>query len=182
MTKKLFVFTLVLVLSCFMATSVFAAKKVDLLSGNSASYIQKMNGNADHGRSTMASVFGLTNGEKFTFKRQTVDFNSVSHARYQQTYKGIPVWGHEIVVSRDHTDQVLKLDGALLFDIPKDILSIPGTLDPDGALAKMKKQHQKKDAAATWNFRNETKGTFIYLDKKNKANLVYAVSFFADNE
>jgi len=144
MLKKLFSFTVVFVLCCFMATSVFAAKKVDLLSGNSASFIQKMNGNAEHGRSTMASIFGLTNGEKFNFKRQTVDFNSVSHARYQQTYKGIPVWGHEVVVSRDHTDEVVKLDGSVLFDIPKDVLNIPGTLDPNGALSKMKKTAAEK--------------------------------------
>jgi vibriolysin len=182
MSKKIFVFTLVFTVCCLMATSVWAAKKVDLLSTNSASYIQKMNGNSDHGRSTMASVFGLTNGEKFTYKKQTVDFNSVSHARYQQTFKGIPVWGHEVVVSRDHTDSVVKLDGAVLFDIPKDILNVPGTLNPEGALAKMKKIQQKQDVNATWNFRNETNGTFIYLDKKNKANLCYVVSFFADNE
>jgi Zn-dependent metalloprotease len=182
MSKKIFVFTLVFTVCCLMATSVWAAKKVDLLSTNSASYIQKMNGNSDHGRSTMASVFGLVNGEKFTYKRQTVDFNSVSHDRYQQTYKGIPVWGHEVVVSRDHTDSVVKLDGAVLFDIPKDILNVPGTLNPEGALTKMKKIQQKKDLNAKWNFANETAGTFIYLDKKNKANLVYVVSFFADNE
>jgi Zn-dependent metalloprotease/plastocyanin len=165
-----------------MATSAWAAKKVDLLSANSAGYIQKMNNQGDHGRSAMASIFGLTTNEKLAFKRQTVDFNSISHARYQQTYKGIPIWGHEVVVSRDHTDQVLKLDGAVVFDIPRDILGIPGTLDPDGALIKMKKAHQKKDLKAKWNFNNERTGTYIYLDKNSKANVVYAVSFFADNE
>jgi len=175
-------FTLIFVLCCFMATSVWAAKKVDLQSTNSAGYIQKMNAKADHGRSTMASVFGLTDDEKFAYKRQTVDFNSVTHARYQQSYQGIPVWGHEVVVSRDHTDEVVKLDGAVLFDTPKDVLDIPRTLDPDGALSKMKSLHQKKDAKAKWNFLNETKGTYIYLDKKNKATLCYVVSFFADNE
>ncbi len=182
MSKKIFAFTLVFMLCCFMATSVWAAKKIDLQSTNSAGYIQKMNSKADHGHSAMASIFGLANGEKFTFKRQTVDFNSVTHARYQQSYQGIPVWGHEVVVSRDHTDEVVKLDGAVLYDTPKDILNIPGTLNPEGALSKMKSLHQKKDAKAKWNFLNETKGTFIYLDKKNKANLCYVVSFFADNE
>ncbi|MCX6583492.1 MAG: hypothetical protein NT166_25235 [Candidatus Aminicenantes bacterium] len=61
---------LVFVLCCFMATGVWAAQKVDLLSANSTGYIRKMNNQGDHGR-------------------------------YQQTYKGIPVWGHEVFVSRD---------------------------------------------------------------------------------
>ncbi len=181
-SKTFFVFTLVFVLCCFMATSAWAAKKVDLLSSNSAGYIMKMNNQGDHGRSTMGSVFGLTQGEKFTLLRQETDFNSVTHARYMQTYKGIPVWGIQTIVSRDHTDEVVKLNGSVVLDTPKDILSIPGTLDPQAALKRMQKQHQVKNPRAVWNFRNEEYGTYIYLDKKAKAILCYVVSFFADTE
>ncbi len=182
MNKKFFMFTLVFVLCCFMATSVWAAKKFDFYSANAARYIQKMNNQGDHGRSAMGSIFGLTQDEKFTFARQTKDFNSVTHARYQQSYKGIPVWGVETVVSRDHTDQVIGIDGAVVLDAPKDIQNIPGTFDPQGALKRMQNQHKAKDAKAVWNFSNEKSGTYIYVDKKNKANLCYVVSFFADNE
>jgi Zn-dependent metalloprotease len=182
MNKKFFVFTLVLMLSCLMATSAWAAKKVDFLSANVAGYIMKMNNQGDNGRSAMASIFGLTKGEKFTLLRQTTDFNSVTHARYQQTYQGIPIWGVQTIVSRDHTDEVVKINGAVVLDTPKDILSLPGTLDPQAALKRMQKQHKAKDANAVWNFRNEQSGTYIYIDKKNKANLCYVVSFFADNE
>ncbi|MCX6582613.1 MAG: PKD domain-containing protein [Candidatus Aminicenantes bacterium] len=180
--KVLFNFTLVFVLCCFMATSAWAAKKVDLLSANSAGYIMKMNNQGDHGRSTMGAIFGLTQGEKFTLLRQVTDFNSVTHARYLQTYKGIPIWGIQTVVSRDHTDEVVRINGAVVLDTPKDILNIPGTLDPKGALQRMQKQHKAKDANAVWSFRNEEYGTYIYIDKKNKAILTYVVSFFADNE
>jgi len=180
--KVLFNFTLVFVLCCFMATSAWAAKKVDLLSANSAGYIMKMNNQGDHGRSTMGAIFGLTQGEKFTLLRQETDFNSVTHARYMQTYKGIPIWGIQTVVSRDHTDEVVRINGAVVLDTPKDILNIPGTLDPKGALQRMQKQHKAKDANAVWSFRNEEYGTYIYIDKKNKAILTYVVSFFADNE
>jgi Zn-dependent metalloprotease len=180
--KSLFTFTLVFVLCCFMATSAWAAKKVDFLSGNSAAYIQKMNSQADHGRSTMGSIFGLAQDEKFTFLRQTKDFNSVTHARYQQTYKGFPIWGVQTIVSRDHTDSVVHINGSIVQGIPKDILSIPGTLDPKGALQRMQKEHKAKAPNAVWNFKNEEYGAYIYIDKKNKAILCYVVSFFADNE
>jgi vibriolysin len=173
---------MIFVLCCFMATSVWAAKKVDLLSANSAGYITKMNNQGDHGRSAMGSIFGLTNGEKFTLLRQAKDFNSVTHARYQQTYKGIPIWGIQTVVSRDHTYEVVKINGAVVLDTPKDILNLPGTLDPLAAMKRMQKLHKEKDANAVWSFRNEEYGTYIYVDKKNKANLCYVVSFFADDE
>jgi len=182
MNKKFFVFTLVFMVCCLMATSAWAAKKVDFVSANAAGYIMKMNSQADHGRSTMGSIFGLTTGEKFTLLRQTTDFNSVTHARYQQTYKGIPIWGVQTIVSRDHTDEVVRINGGMVLDTPKEILSLPGTLDPKGALQRMQKQHKAKAPNAVWSFKNEEYGTYIYVDKKNKANLCYVVSFFADDE
>ena len=182
MKQKFFSFIFILLLSCLMATNAWAAKKIDLVSANSAGYIQKMNSQVDHGRSAMNAIFGLTANEKFTKVRESVDFNSVSHTRYQQSYKDIPVWGMETIVSRDHTDEVIRINGAVALDVPKDILNIPGTLDPQGALARMEKLHKTKDAKAVWNFSNEKYGTYIYIDKKNKAHLCYMVSFFADNE
>ncbi len=168
MNRKFFTFTLVLMLCCFMATSAFAARKVDLVSANSNGYIQKMNSQVDHGHSNMGAIFGLTSNEKFTKVRETRDFNSVTHSRYQQSYKGIPIWGMETVVSRDHTDSVQLLNGSVAFGVPKDILNVPGTLDPKAALVKMQKQHKAKDAAAKWNFINEQFGTYIYVGHRSR--------------
>ncbi|MDQ1354367.1 MAG: hypothetical protein QG657_4676 [Acidobacteriota bacterium] len=174
--------TLVFVLCCLMSISAWAARKVDFYSANAAGYIQKMNSQVDHGRSAMNSIFGLNQGEKFILTRQRTDFNSVTHSRYRQTYRGIPIWGIETIVSRDYTDEVVKINGAVILDTPRDILAIPGVLDPKSALKRMEKQHKSKDANAVWSFRNEEYGTYIYIDKKSKANLCYVVSFFADTE
>jgi len=181
-SKALFAFTLVFTVCCLMTTNAWAAKKVDFLSTNAAGYIQQMNNQGDHGHSAMGAIFGLTQDEKFTMVRQRADFNGVTHSRFRQTYKGIPVWGMETVVSRDNSDQVVRLHGSVALDTPKDILDIPGTLDPQGALKGMQKKHKEKDVNAVWGFGNETYGTYIYVDKKNKANLCYVVSFFADTE
>ncbi len=181
-SKIFFTITMVLVVCCFLATNAWAARKVDFVSANANGYMQKLNNQGDHGRSAMGSIFGLTQGEKFKLVRQRTDFNSVTHSRYRQTYQGIPVWGIETIVSRDHTDEVVRINGAMVLDTPKDILSIPGTFDPQSALTRMEKKHKAKDANAIWNFSSETNGTYIYVDKKSKARLCYVVSFFADNE
>ncbi|HLP60166.1 MAG TPA: hypothetical protein VK186_15105, partial [Candidatus Deferrimicrobium sp.] len=180
--KQLIAFTLFFLVCCLMTTSAWAAKKVDFYAANAAGYILKMNSQGDHGRTTMNSVFGLTENEKFKMLRETKDFNSVTHTRYQQTYKGIPVWGTQTIVSRNHTDEVVNINGALVLDTPKDILAIPGSLDPQAALKKMEEQHKAKDADVVWSFTNEEYGTYIYVDKKDKAHLCYVISFFADSE
>jgi len=181
MNKKFFTFTLVLLLSCFLATNVWAAKKVQFVTGNEGDFVKKLNSQGDHGHSSMAAVFGLQADEKFTKVRQTVDFNGVIHERYVQSYQGIPVWGMETVVSRDYMDEVVRLDGEFALDTHKEV-RIPSSLNPQGALKKMQKLHKEKDANATWFFTNEKYGTYIYVDEKGKANVCYVVSYFADNE
>jgi len=181
-SKVFITFTLVFVLSCLMTLSSWAAKKVDFYSANANSYIQKLNNQGVRGPEAMGSIFGLTQDEAFKFVRQTKDFNNAVHSRFQQTYKGLPVWGMEVVVSRDYIDRVIRLHGAMLLDTPKDVRDIPTALNPKDALRSMEKAHAKKDAAAVWSFANEKYGTYIYLDKNNKAHACYVVSFFADNE
>lgn len=174
-------FTIVLFFAVcgFMATNSWAAKEVKFYKANANDYIRALNEKPAQG---LGNTFGLTQDEDFKLIRQGADFNSVTHSRYSQTYKGIPVWGMETVVSRDHTGQVVGLHGAMVLNTPKDIPDIPGTLDPQNALKRMEKQHKAKDANAVWSFSNEKYGTYIYVDKKAKANLCYVVSFFADNE
>jgi len=178
-SKFLFI---ILVLCCFMVTSVWAAKKVELYKSNSTAYIDQLNQNNNFEGTSLAAVFGLGADEKLTELRLTTDFNRVIHSRYQQTYKDIPVWGMQTVISTDSRGNVIRLHGTLARDIPGDIGNIPGKLDPLGALRNMEENHKKKDKTALWNFENEEYGTYIYIDKKGKAKLCYVVSFYADNE
>ena len=181
-SNVLFTFTLVLVLGCLMTTSVWAAKKIDLIPANASGYIHRMNIQEERGQSAMGAAFGFNQDEKFTLVRKRMDFNSVTHSHYTQMYKGIPIWGMETIVSRDQSGQVIKLHGSLIMDTRKDLLDIPSTLNPQSALRQMEKEHMAKDLNVAWNFSNEKYGTYIYIDKKDKAHLCYVVSFFADNE
>jgi len=171
-------FILVFALCCLMVTSSWAAKKVEFYKSNVKSYIKQLNQDGV----SPGSVFGLTQDEELVLLRQRTDFNGVTHYRYLQAYKGIPVWGMQIVLSRDRSNQVIRLNGNMILETPNDITGIPSALDPKGALKKMKEKHKEKDIAAKWNFKNEKAGTYIYVDQKGKAYLCYVVSFFADTE
>jgi len=171
---------MVFVLSFFMAGNAWAAKKVEIYSTNAQSYISQLN-QSNFTNASLRSVFGLTQDEGFTLLNQHTDFNKVTHVRYQQTYKGLPVWGMQTVVSSDAKNKVVRLNGNVTRDIPQDVKNIPGSLDSRGILSRLQKEHQKKDASAVWNFTNEHSDAYIYIHN-NKAVVVYAVSFFADNE
>jgi len=171
-------YILVFVLCCLMTISVWAAKKVDFYKSNANGYIKQLNQQGLAG----GSVFGLEQGEDLQLISSHMDFNGVTHERYQQTYQGIPVWGLQTIISKDHSNKVIKLHGNLTQGIPGDVGGVPASLDPAGALDKIKNEHKKKDAAAKWNFENEEYGTYIFIDEKGKAHLAYVVSFFADTD
>jgi Zn-dependent metalloprotease len=181
-SKILFTITLFFVLFCFMATSSWAARKVDFYSANANGYIATLNQSKNLDPASIARILGLGNNETFKLLRSKTDFKGVTHYRYEQTYKGFPVWGIQTVVSIDANNRVVNLNGAMTLGIPKDVKGIPGSLNPRGALKKMKDKHKEKNIGAKWFFKNETDGTFIYLDKSEKARVCYVVSFFADTE
>ncbi|NIO85417.1 MAG: hypothetical protein GTN53_33220, partial [Candidatus Aminicenantes bacterium] len=145
-------------------------------------YIKLLNKNKDRERSTIGKTLGLTRDEEFKLLGKRTDFNQVTHYRYQQSFKGIPVWGMQTNVGIGPDNNVVRLHGTIILDTPRDIAGIPASLDPQGALKRMKELHKKKDKGAQWHFRNEEYGTYIYIDKKGKAHLCYVVSFFADTE
>jgi Zn-dependent metalloprotease len=173
---------LLIVVCCFMATSSWAARKVDFYSANAGGFIEKLNQTESSESEMIGPFLGLSQDEAFTLLRKKTDFNRVTHYRYQQEYKEIPVWGIQTVISRGPSNQVVRLHGAMVLDIPKDIKNIPSTLDPLSALTQMEEQHKKIDIGAAWTFINEKYGTYIYLHKNKKARLCYVVSFFADTE
>jgi len=175
--KKLFIFTLVLAVCCFMTTSSWAAKKTDFYKSNAKDFIRSLNE-----KGNMGKAFGLSKDEDFVMISQRTDLNGETHSRYQQTFKGYPVWGVQAVVS-EKGGKVTKLHGAFVEGAPGDVGSLPKKLDALKALNDMKQNHKAQDVGAVWEFRNETYGTYVYFHKKSqKARLCYVVSFVADTD
>ena len=177
-----FIVTVVFFVCCLLTSSSWAAKNVQFLDANKAGYIDLLNAKGIADVPLIGPAFGLTANEEFTLLREIRDFNGVTHQRLQQSYKGIPVWGMQAIVSFDRDGQVVNLHGEMVLDIERDVQGIPANLNPQAALKKMKKNHQGKDLGAVWNFRNEQYGTYIVVNKKGQAQVCYVVSYFADTE
>jgi Zn-dependent metalloprotease len=175
---------LVFVVCCFMAISSWAVEKIEFYSSNTKDYIKKLDENKSLESESIAKTLGLTRDEGFILLRKRTDFNGVTHYRYQQTYKGIPVWGMHTIVSAGPGNKVVGLYGAMVLDTADDIGGIPpvSSLDPPGALKRMKTLHKERNTGAAWFFKNEQYGTYIYVDKNDRAHPCYVGSFFADTE
>ncbi len=175
----MFIFTVVLVLCCFMATGAWAAKKVDFTKSNAKEFIDDLNlnrGNLDSGY-----PLGLSDDDQLAEISRVRDFNGEIHIRYQQAVNGIPVWGIQTVISKKG-DKVMKIHGAVVQGAKNDLGAIPKKFNARAALINMKENHMAKDPGAVWNFKNETAGTYVYFHQKSqKARICYVVSFFADN-
>jgi Zn-dependent metalloprotease len=174
--------TVVFIVCCFMATSSWAAKKVEFYSTNAKKYIKELNKSGDLSSASIGRILGLGQDEELNLLRKIKDSNKVTHYRYQQSFRGIPLWGMHTNVGISSSNKAIRLHGSVVLETGLDVKHIPSSLDPQGALRNAKEDHKKKDKTATWNFRNEEYGTYIYFHKNNKAYLVYVISFFADNE
>jgi len=168
--KRSFIVTLVLFVCCLMVTSSWAARKVDITPANAKGYIGQLNQGA-----AMGNAFGLDADEGFQFLRKTTDLNGVTHTRYQQTFKGIPMWGIQTVVSRGQGGNVVRLGGNFIQGGGREVGTITTNFNPKAELARMKAQFEGPI------FSSETAGTFIYLHN-GSARLCNVVSFFTDTE
>jgi Zn-dependent metalloprotease len=170
MRRNFFIITLVFVFCCFMTTSSWAAQKVEITRANAKGYIGQLNQGA-----AMGHAFGLSSAGGFKMNRQGTDFNGVTHTRYQQTFRNLPVWGMETVISTDRGGRVTRVGGNILRGIGADMGAIPGNLNAQAALTRMKAQF------AGPIFSSEKAGTYIY-NHKGSARVCSVVSFFNDDE
>ena len=107
-----------------------------------------------------------------------VDFG-VRNSRYQQTFRGIPVFGEHVIVSEDARGNARALFGRKTTGLAREIGSTTPAFGQAQALA-IGKRAALGATGASRRIENEKSDLTIYVDDAGKAHLAYAVSFFAD--
>ncbi|HHF2955694.1 TPA: M4 family metallopeptidase [Vibrio diabolicus] len=123
-------------------------------------------------------VLGLQNGNRVQKLKTNKGKNGGTHSRYQQMFKGVPIWGKQIVVHRDKQGQIKHINGTLVKDIARDI----NDMVPRLSLSQVMSSTQKPYRENGYQIDNQRQGLRIYVDKSDVAHLAYIVQFFADNE
>ncbi|WP_172560839.1 M4 family metallopeptidase [Vibrio parahaemolyticus] len=126
----------------------------------------------------VAKALGLKPGNNVQKLKANQDKNGDVHVRYQQTYKGIPIWGKQIVLHRDKQGKIKRFGGTLVHDIGQDI----SNTTPQLSLERIRSKVQKPYLDVGYHIEDQQQGLRIYIDDKDVAHLAYEIQFFADSE
>lgn len=126
-----------------------------------------------------AEFIGLDAESQLNLMSQSKDGDGTSHYRYQQSFRGIPVWGEHVVVSEHADGSVRDLFGRAVGSLAADIASTRTRLTDASALGLAKTSTIGTSDIALITQREESR-LMIYVDDNDSAHLSYVVSFFAD--
>lgn len=102
--------------------------------------------------------------------------NGIEHIRYQQTFKGVPVWGKQIVVHRNINGSIRSINGQLVQNISAHFTDARGRVSPQTA----KNQVQATYKARGLEIDEQAVSKVVFIDEHSNAHLAYEVRFFAD--
>ena len=168
-----------------LAASAQAATRMDLHDQSverlSASYAAATNGMGSPAQASErhAELLGLDADSSLQALAVTRDGDGTTHYRYQQTFRGVPIWGEHVVVSDDKNGNLRSLFGRTVGDLANEI-SISGSTIGSNRAMELAKGLALGNRRGSIQTSNESNDLMIYVDDDDTAHLAYVVSFFAD--
>jgi Zn-dependent metalloprotease len=168
------------------ATGAQAAGRVDLHKQDLNQLKQQYNlavaakgGAAAMAHARHAQFMGADAESRLLMKAQRAD-HGVRNYRYDQTFRGIPVFGEGVVVSEDGAGNVRAMFGNLVTGLERDIASTTPKLSKAAALVAGKRAGLGNGVSGMLTS-NEKSNLVIYIDDAGRGHLAYHVDFFADS-
>jgi pseudolysin/vibriolysin len=167
-------------LSSLAAAPAYAANRVDLHGLN----INKVNSQkalvAGTTSQRHARMLGMDRESGLVEVRHaTIAGNGARNYRYQQTFRGIPVFGEHVIVSEKQDGSVRLLYGRMVTGLASELPATKPRVARDTALAIAKRAALGSRVTAM-RTRNEKVRQMIYIDGDRRAHLSYLVDYFAD--
>jgi vibriolysin len=130
----------------------------------------------------LKSGLGLDTDAAFTVRATTTLPNNAGQTvRLDQTYRGVPVWGQQVVVQLSQSNSVAHVGGTAVFDIATTTAAPTPALAPADAMQRVKQAVSTQTSIVrTMNYENEENKLFYYLEQGGTLRLVYRVSFYTD--
>jgi len=168
------------------AVSAQAAERVDLHQldavrvNSSYQAVIRGAGAAGSANERHAEMIGADADSKLQTLAVTQDPNGTRHYRYQQTFRGMPVWGEHVVISENADGSARQFFGRLLNDLGTDLVGKTAQISASDALSIARNSALGNRRAALRTEREESK-LMVYVDDDQRARIVYVVSFVADH-
>ncbi|MEZ5463527.1 M4 family metallopeptidase [Dokdonella sp.] len=168
-----------------LAASASAATRNDLhqqdvqsLNRNYAAATQSL-GAAASSNERHAEALGMDGESTLRTIREKTDTDGTRHYRYEQLFRGIPIWGEHVVVAEDTRGNLKSLFGRSVGGLAMEIPMRAPLIGTSAALSTAKNA-ALGNRAASMQIENLSNRQMIYVDDNDAAHLVYVVSFFAD--
>lgn len=168
------------------AGQAFAAERVDLQQLDLAQLKQGYSAAVSaQGAAAMAhtrheQLLGMGSESHLLLKQRHSDFGK-RNTRYTQTFRGIPVFGEQVVVSENaQTGEIEALFGRQVNGLASEIPVRSPRMNRAQAL-ELGKRTTLGSRQAAMVVKNESSEQMIYIDDRDRAHRVYVVSFFADS-
>src|SRR3546814_333065 len=174
-----------LALAC-MARSAHAANRVNLhqqdVSGINSRYA---NASVAIGVSKQASVrhaemLGLGPDSTLSVLRTGTTRDGVRNTRYQQQFRGVPVYGEHVVVSEDANGQVRALFGRKIEGLAAELPAVAPRVSSTQALASAKRAALGSRLLGM-RVQAEKSRQVVFVGDDGRAHMAWQVSFFADS-
>ncbi|HOC11364.1 M4 family metallopeptidase [Thermomonas sp.] len=107
--------------------------------------------------------------------------NGERNYRYDQTWRGIPIFGENLVVAEDAQGNVRTMFGNLISGLDQDIVSTRPAITAAQALVAGKRAGLGNGIAGMLTS-NESSDVVVFIDDAGVGHLAYKVSYFADSQ
>jgi pseudolysin/vibriolysin len=168
------------------AVSAHAATRVDLHALNVAQvnhqYLVASShlGIATRPSQKHAEMLGLDGNSSLHALATSTDSNGTRHYRYQQTFRGVPIFGEHVIVSEDKAGNLRNLFGRSVAGLAGELPNTAPKVSRAKALSLGKAAALGSRVAAMRVERQDAR-QMIYIDDASRAHMSYVVSFFADS-
>ncbi len=129
-------------------------------------------------RDRHAELIGLDQDSELRLLRSRKDGDSTVY-RYQQTFRGVPVFGEHVIVREGKDGKANRLFGKMVTGLASELPATAAKIPSTQALA-IAKRERLGSGLSTKIVQRESVKQQIYVDKDGRARLSYLVSFFAD--
>lgn len=128
-----------------------------------------------------AELIGLDAESALPLPSSSTDDDGTVHSRYQQTFRGVPIWGEHVVVSDGSVRSLFGRSVAgLASELPATATAAAAALLPANRALEVAEHAALGDALAARRIERAQAPQMIYLDDDDRAHMAYVVSFFAD--
>lgn len=129
----------------------------------------------------LRQTLGLSDNNTLQEKQARADRRGNRHTRYQQLYKGVPIWGEQLIAHEDDNGSI-RASGFIIKGLDQSTIAntagLKTTLSANDAIliAQRSKEHQ----TTNWHISDIRSELVIVIQADQIALQVYAISYFAE--